>query len=227
MKDAALILVGAGGHALSLAEFASHLVCGYIANEKNPLMPGKWLGKDHEFLDSQQEMHSPGINDNSGNAHIFHISFVYSGRPTMQPRRLIIESYEKAGKRFVSLIAPSATVTPNSSLGDGCAVMAGAIINRAVLGRHVIVNSGAIVEHDCVVGDNTFIGPGAVIGGFTTIGSNCFIGLGTKIANGLKINDNITVGMGAVVDHDLTEPGIYHGNPLRCFKINVDHENNC
>lgn len=200
-------MVGAGGHALSLAEFCADEVAGYLSREENPQMPGEWLGDDR----SLEKLLDAGRR--------FHIAFIYSGLPVMDKRRGLIDRYEAANATFQTLMAPSAVVTPNSEIGVGCAVMAGTIINRAKLGRHVVVNSGAIVEHDCNIGSNTFIGPGAIIGGFTSIGENCFIGLGARIGNGLKIADNVSVAMGAVVSKDLTEPGIYHGNPLRCFKL--------
>lgn len=206
MKPKEVLLVGAGGHALSLAEFASNQIVGYLAKEDNEKMPGKWLGTDDDappFIES---------------GHLFHIAFIYSNLPRMGARRKLIEKYEDYGAKFSTLISPSAIVTPQSVIGEGSAVMTGAIINRANVGRHVVINSGAIIEHDCTIGNNTFIGPGAIVGGFTNIGENCFIGLGAKIGNGLSIADNISVAMGAVVNHNLTEPGIYHGNPLRCFK---------
>ena len=207
MKPHEVILIGAGGHALSIAEFAAPLIVGYLANEKSPDMPGDFLGQDSL---------APGYIEEGKR---FHMAFVYSGLPIMQKRRKLIEEYEKIGARFESLIAPTAIITPNSRIGEGCAIMAGAIINRAFLSENVIVNSGAIVEHDCKIGKNSFVGPGAVIGGFTSIGENCFIGLGAKIGNGLTIGDNITVAMGAIVNRDLTEPGIYHGFPLKRYKI--------
>ena len=206
MKPQEVILIGAGGHALSLAEFAGDNIIGYLSKEKNDLMPGKWLGTDDEMNRWIQE------------GKPFHVAYVYSGLPRMNVRKKIIERYEKEGAKFESLISPSAIVTPRSVIEEGSALMTGCIVNRAHIGRNVIVNSGAIVEHDCRIGDNSFIGPGAVIGGFTTVGENCFIGLGARIGNGLKIGPDITVAMGAVVSKDLTEPGIYHGTPLRLFK---------
>lgn len=206
MKQQEVIIVGAGGHALSLAEFTGDSMAGYLAKEPNAEMPGEWWGTDEDMARYIAE----------GNR--FHMAFVYSGLPRMEQRRLLLKRYEEGGARFVSLISPTAIVTPGSVVGEGSAVMAGSIVNRATLGRHVIVNSGAIVEHDCRIGDNTFVGPGAVVGGFTSIGENCFIGLGARIGNGLKIGDNISVAMGAVVTRNLVEPGIYHGCPLRLFK---------
>lgn len=206
MRKKEVILVGAGGHALSLSEFSSHLIKGYIAMEEVPGLPGSWLGKDED---------APALAQDA----LFHMAFVYAGWPVMEKRRKLIEFYDTFGARFATLISPTAIITPNAEIGEGSAIMAGAIINRAKLGKNVIVNSGAIVEHDCTVGSNTFIGPGAVIGGFTSIGCNSFIGLGAKIGNNIKIGDNITVAMGAVVNKNLTEPGIYHGFPLKRYKI--------
>lgn len=203
MKEREVILIGAGGHALSLVEFAGEAIKGYIANEPNDIIPFPWLGKDED---------APALRDKGG---AFHIAYVYSGLPRMKKRLELIERYSEAGARFAVLVSPRAIVTPNSKIGEGSAVMTGAIVNRAILGNHVIVNSGAIVEHDCRIGSNTFIGPGAVVGGFTEIGENCFIGLGARVGNGLKICDNVSVAMGGIVNRDLLEPGIYHGNPLK------------
>lgn len=202
-----MILIGAGGHALSLAEFASGIIDGYLANEANSEMVGEWLGKD----DEGSELAAKG--------HLFHMAYIYSGLPRMESRKKLIDKYLKMGCRFQTIISPTAVITSKSIIGEGSAIMQGAIINRAVLGENCVVNSGAIVEHDCVIGDNTFIGPGAVVGGFTTIGSNCFIGLGARIGNGIHIADNISVAMGAIINRNLSEPGIYHGNPLRLFKF--------
>ena len=201
-----MILIGGGGHAKSLAEFCHERIEGYLAKEKNPEMTGEWLGDDSV---------GPEL---AGKGYKFHMAFIYSGLPRMGKREALIKSYEDSGCGFETLIAPTAIISPNSVIGEGSAVLQGAIVNRSNIGRHCVVNSGAIVEHDCVVGDNTFIAPGVVIGGFTHIGKNCFIGLGARISNNIRISDNITVGIGAIVTKDLTEPGIYHGCPLHYYK---------
>ena len=201
-----IVLIGGGGHALSLLEIENDKILGYISPISSEIgIP--WLGTD----DKKDSLISLGKE--------FMVSFVYSGLPYMIKRRDIIQKYELAGASFAKIIANSAIITPSSKIGEGSCIMNGSIINRSKLGKHVIINSGAIVEHDCKVGDNTFIGPGAVIGGFTNIGKDCFIGLGACLKNGITISDGVSVAMGSVVDRNLTEPGIYHGRPLRLHKM--------
>ncbi|MDE5975762.1 MAG: NeuD/PglB/VioB family sugar acetyltransferase [Muribaculaceae bacterium] len=209
MMKTDFILVGGGGHALSLLESLPETlsVIGYAALSPSQNIKLEWLGND---ATDTTILSLP---------HPFHIAFIYAGSPLMDKRRGIISRYEKAGARFVTIIAPSAIVTPNSVIGEGSAILAGAIVNRASLGRHVVVNTGAIVEHDCEIGDNTFIGPGAVLGGGVRIGNDCFIGLGARIRNGITIGPGVTVGMGAIVTRNLSKPGIYHGFPLRHHPI--------
>ena len=56
---------------------------------------------------------------------------------------------------------------PGSVIGAGeSTVMAGAILNPGVsLGDNVLVNTGALVEHDCILEPNVQIGPGANLAG--------------------------------------------------------------
>lgn len=204
-----IVLAGGGGHALSIMEAIQNpdIVAGYTALSESSLMHAKWLGDDSM------------VEELSKKGYLFHMAFVYAGLPIMNKRRNMIEKYSEAGAKFTSIIASSAIVTRHSEIGPGCAILNNAVVNRAKLGDNVIVNTGAIVEHDCTVGNNTFIGPGAVIGGGVTIGEDCFIGLGAKVMNGVTIASGVTVGIGVTVNRDLTEPGIYHGTPMRFHKL--------
>lgn len=208
-KTNKIIFVGGGGHALSLLEtFPSNdYVKGYLAPCAATSMPIDYLGNDSVAPEY--------IRD----GFLIHIAFVYAGLPLMNKRHGLITLYENYGSEFISIVASTAIVTRNAMLGKGVAVLNGAIINRARIGDFCIINSGAVIEHDCFVGRNTFIGPGSVIGGGTSIGENSFIGLGAHVKNGITIADNIIVGMGAIVTRDLLEPGIYHGFPMRHYPI--------
>lgn len=208
-KKDEVIFVGGGGHARSIAEGTDVKIKGYIDTHLHKNFNAEWLGKDSDAEKWIQE------------GYPIHIAFVYNGLPVMANRKELIERYKALNASFATLISPTAIVTPNSTIGAGSAILNGAIVNLAEIGENVVVNSGAIVEHDCKIGDNTFIGPGAVIGGATEIGCDCFIGLGARLKNGIKIGDGISIAMGAIVDKKLVEPGIYHGNPLKRFKIKI------
>ncbi|MBN1859352.1 hexapeptide transferase, partial [Candidatus Bipolaricaulota bacterium] len=69
-----------------------------------------------------------------------------------RPRRRLFDMARIANLMPLSVIHPSAAVSPHSELGPGCQILAGAIINAdGQVGCNTIVNSGGIVEHDCRV----------------------------------------------------------------------------
>ena len=207
MEENKIILIGGGGHAGSLNEFAFSSIAGYLAPEASSETDLKWLGTDQL---------APELIKNG---YSFHMAFIYKGLPVMLERKKLIDYFKSIGASFSSLISPSAIITKSSSVGEGSAIMQGVIVNKAEIGYNAVINSGAIIEHNTRIGDNSFIGPGAVVGGFVNIGSDCFIGLGCNIKNGVTIASGVSVAMGANINNDLLEPGIYHGSPLRLHKI--------
>lgn len=204
VKDRRIILAGGGGHALSLIEAAPAdcVFGGYLAPEPSCAFPLPYLGDDSAASALAEQ------------GYLFHVSFIYAGHPCMEKRRALISFYNDIGVHFASIISPYAIVTPNSYIAPGCAIMNGAIINRSILLPHVVVNSGAVIEHDCTIGSNSFIAPGVVIGGGVEIGDNCFIGIGAVVRNCVRIAPGVTIAMGTVVTEDLNEPGFYRGFPL-------------
>lgn len=115
-----------------------------------------------------------------------------------------------------TVIHISATISPSAKIMPGCYIGAGAVVNaNAVIHRGAIVNTGAIVEHDCEVGEFSHIAPGATLCGTVMVGNRCLIGANAVVRQNIFICDNVTVGCGAVVVKDITEPGVYVGNPCR------------
>jgi sugar O-acyltransferase (sialic acid O-acetyltransferase NeuD family) len=91
---------------------------------------------------------------------------------------------QAAGWVTPALVHPRAYVARTAELGDGCAVMAGALVDRmARLGRAVVVWPGACISHDAAIGDNTFVAPNATVCGFVQVGGHSFIGAGAAIAD--------------------------------------------
>jgi sugar O-acyltransferase (sialic acid O-acetyltransferase NeuD family) len=121
-----------------------------------------------------------------------------------------------AGLPLATVLHPHASVSPFAIVGDGCFVAARAVVAPgARLGASVIVNHGAVVDHDVQVGDFTHIAPLAALGGNVRVGARVLVGSGASVLPGVRIVDDIVVGAGAVVREDLDVPGIYAGVPAR------------
>jgi acetyltransferase-like isoleucine patch superfamily enzyme len=120
------------------------------------------------------------------------------------------------------------------SIGDNSFVGPFVEIQRNVtIGKRTKIQSHSFICELVQLGDDCFIGHGVMFindkfssggpaGGdkskwmITNIGSNVSIGSNATILP-VNICDNVVIGAGAVVTKDITEPGIYAGNP--CIKI--------
>lgn len=117
---------------------------------------------------------------------------------------------------YISAIHPNAILANDVTIGVGCAVMAGAVINSSSeLGNHTIVNTKASVDHDCVLEDFVHISPGATICGGVHVGVASHIGAGATVLPNIRIGCDVTVGAGAVVTKDIPDNCIVVGVPAR------------
>jgi sugar O-acyltransferase (sialic acid O-acetyltransferase NeuD family) len=200
-----LIIIGGGGHALVVAESAlaaGYTLAGFLDdNPEAPLGRGQpscpWLGKLSE-------------------------TGIPAGRPwilalgKLDLRRQWLSRLPPAPGSAATIIHPRATISPTAQLAPGAFIAPGAIVHtRARIAAHGIINSGAIIEHECDIGDNTHIAPGAVLGGRIHIGSHTLIGLGARILPNLRIGSRCTIAAGAVVTRDVLDGATVRGIPAR------------
>ena len=105
---------------------------------------------------------------------------------------------------IISLVHPKSFISPNSTLGQGCVVFAGVVINiEAKVSDACIINTGATVDHDCIIGPGVHICPGANLSGGVRVGEASWIGVGSSIRHGIRIGDHVMVGAGAVIVKDV------------------------
>ena len=82
------------------------------------------------------------------------------------PRRRTYEAALAAGFEVIAAVHPRATVSQSARIGRGPTIMAGAVINaEARLDDNVLVNTGAIVEHECVIGRHVHLATGSRLAG--------------------------------------------------------------
>jgi len=133
-----------------------------------------------------------------------------------QLRASIIKTLQKAKARIISLIHPSATVSPHSEIGSCVIICANAVINIGTrIADGCIVNTGATVDHDCNIHDYVHISPGVNIAGGVTVEQYSWLGIGSTIIECLTLERNTQIGAGAVVTQSTKANSLYLGVPAK------------
>ena len=118
---------------------------------------------------------------------------------------------------FYTAIHPSAQISLlDVKIGEGTTIMANVVVNSgAHVGKHCIINSAAVVEHDNHISDFVHISVGAKVAGTVDIGTRTWIGMGACINNILSICSDCMIGAGAVVVKSIERSGTYVGVPAK------------
>ena len=138
------------------------------------------------------------------------------GNPFGHVRLSLDKKLSARGLTATSFADPSALLCASSAYGEGLQVMARALVHNDVrIGRQCIINTSALVEHDCVLEDGVEIGPGATLCGRVHVGANSWIGAGAVIRPRVRIGRNAIVGIGAAVVTDIPDGAVAVGVPAR------------
>lgn len=202
MKD--VIIIGAGGHAKVIADIvqcSGDNILGFLDGYINT---DTFLGKP--------------VLGNDSDFHLFPDAYFIIAIGNAAARERISGNMPDA--KWYTAIHPTAVIsTLDTSIGEGSVVMANAVINPcAHVGKHCIVNTTAVVEHDNKIDDFVHVSVGTKLAGTVTIGKRTWIGVGASVSNGITICKDCMIGAGAVVVKDITEPGTYVGVPARKIK---------
>ncbi|HMJ67977.1 MAG TPA: acetyltransferase [Cyclobacteriaceae bacterium] len=123
--------------------------------------------------------------------------------------------------RFGLVKHPSAIISTSAQIGEGTVVMAGTLVQaESVLGKHVILNTRASVDHDCNVGDYVHIAPGVILCGEVSIGEGALIGAGATLLPGVSVGKWAIVGAGSVVTTDVPDFAVVVGIPSKARTSN-------
>ena len=205
MLDNNIIIVGYSGHGLvvSDAALASKMKLKYYSeiNEqtKNPynlVYIGDENKEEFAAWNSKNDF-ILGIGDNRIRQKIAHF--------------ILSKNIE-----VLNVIHPSALISDNVLIGKGNFISKQTSINPlAQIGNFCIINTGAIIEHECIISDAAHIAPGAVLAGNVKIGERTFVGANAVIKQDVTIGKDVIIGAGSVIINDVEDGKTVVGNPGR------------
>jgi len=204
-----LLLVGAGGHGravlATLRDAGWPLPAGVL--DDNPACPGlpgvPWLGP----VARAAALRAEGL----AAAHV--------ALGVNALRRRLGEQLLELGFDLPPVVHPSAVLAGDSSLGAGSVALPRVVLGAAArVGRHVILNTGCIVEHDCEVGTACHVAPGAVLGGGVRIGEEALVGILAGVRPGIRIGARAIIGVGAAVVAEVMPHSTACGVPARTVR---------
>lgn len=138
-------------------------------------------------------------------------------RRWLEANKRLVQEAENAGfTNWVTLIHPSAEVSPSSTLGKG--VFVGPLVSissEAILGDFVSLSRNSSVGHHVAIGDYCAIGPGVIIPGGVTLGASVLVGPAATFLNGIRVSDGSLIGAGSVVTRHVRNGNQVMGNPAR------------
>lgn len=191
-----IVLVGGGGHALSMADAIVRMglfnIVGYTDIKKTQ-KTFKYLGQDSEL----SNLFNVGIKKAA-------VCIGYLGRSNVRDK--IYNDLKQLGYELPMINDPSTAISSTAKIGEGTFLGKCAVVNAdSIIGKMCIINSGAIVEHNNQIGDFTHIAVGATICGDVTIGDHTLIGANATILQGIKIGMNSMIGAGSIVLADVPD----------------------
>lgn len=126
---------------------------------------------------------------------------------------------EKISADFATAIHPTAVISPAATVGDGSVVMQGAIVQScAKIGKHCIINTGASVDHECIIEDYVHVSPHATLCGNVHVGEGSWIAAGSVVLPGIKIGKWSVIGAGSVVSKNIPDGVLAVGNRCKIIK---------
>ena len=213
--EAPFILLGAGGHAKVLADLLlsqGKQIMGITDIDEG--LYGKTLffdipvlGPDEIVL--QYTPDSVGLVNALGSIR------------TTDAREKLFRRFFSQGYLFPNLIHTTAFIGNDVQLGAGVQIMAGAYLQTgAKVADNVIVNTGALVEHDCMLDSHVHIASRAVLAGGVCVGERSHIGAGAVVIQGLSIGKDCTIAAGAAIIKHVADNVIVAGVPGRIMGCN-------
>jgi sugar O-acyltransferase (sialic acid O-acetyltransferase NeuD family) len=131
-------------------------------------------------------------------------------------RRRLVGLLEGRGLVPATIIHPRAIVAPETTVAEGCVLLANAHLSSSVtMAAHSQVHYNATVGHDAVLGARVTVYPGANVSGSVRLADDVTVGSNAVVLQGLVVGAGAFVGAGAVVTRDVAPGVVVVGSPAR------------
>jgi len=211
-----VVILGFAGNCFDIFDIIEDI------NDLRKVKPYKVIG----FLDDNNDTRGKKYNGaevigSLGDAALYKDAFFINGigSPTsFLKKHDIIQKTGIPLAQFLSIIHPSASVSPSASIGNGSVIMQHVFVGaKARIGDHVIILPGSQLHHDSLIDDYCCVASNVNVSGYSTVNKNCYLGAGALIKNGVCIGPKSLIGMGSVVINDVKPRTTVAGNPARLF----------
>jgi sugar O-acyltransferase (sialic acid O-acetyltransferase NeuD family) len=202
-----LVVVGAGGHAVSVANVARSagyvIACFVDKNKKGARLLGLPVIASVDELEAvDQHVFCIAVGDNAARERVY-------AELSARHRDLV----------FPPLVHASAVVSDFVALGEGTVLMPKAVVGpNSNVGRFCILNTQASIDHDCTMADYASLAPGAVTGGSVHIGMRSAISLGAAIKHGISVGADSVLGAASYLNKDLAANQVAYGTPAKVIR---------
>lgn len=189
-----LYVYGASGHGLVVYDIA--LACGY---------------RDIEFIDDGDNSYKSfeDIKDDTSTAIAFGIGDNFI-------REKLFNKVFTCGFEIVSLIHPSAVVSPTCKVGEGSVIMPNTVVNaKSKIGKCTILNTSSVVEHENIIEDFVHLSPSVSLAGNVVVKKLSHVGIGSCVIQNITIGKNSIIGAGSVVICNIENSTLAYGNPCK------------
>jgi sugar O-acyltransferase (sialic acid O-acetyltransferase NeuD family) len=199
----AIVIYGCGGHGKSVLDLLRALRVYRIAGFIDDGVPAGEIIMGLPVLGGKDAL--LGLKDQGINQAVNAVG----GIGNLQIRHQVFRVLREAGYRFPAVAHPGAIIEPSARISSGVQVFPLAYVGSEVqVGFGTIINTGAIVSHECILGDLVNISPGAILAGAVTVGDGALIGMGATVNLQATIGKGARVGNGATVKTDVPPNGI-------------------
>ena len=201
-----LVIIGAGGHALSVADAALSSgwdsISFYSHGGTGPAASVGPIFSSFDSLDVTKTAFALGVGTNHERE----------------------DAWEEVVKHFphaqlISVIHATAWVSPHSTVHEGAVILTQASVGPgSTVGLGALLNTGASLDHDSSLANFGSLGPGARSGGNVHIGERTMVGMQAGILQGVTVGSDSVIGAHSLVNQDVESNAVAWGTPARVMR---------